>query len=197
MKTNKFNQIGALIMLTLLGACGGNNAPIVPYGNTGILPGMGNCLVTPGPVAPTGMPGIGGSNLIPDQTVIANLNNGATLTLYLQSQPGGGVAASGRLVVPSVSGLYQTLLTGISSPATGDSLDTCVTSNGSVGVMEKGSVYDDIEIALLGQPNIRVELGSRYGVSTYVVNGYIEGSIMLEIPPYPATLFGAARPGAW
>ncbi len=98
-------------------------------------------------------------------------------------------------MIPSVLGLYQDpnlFLTPTPTLGAGG-VDECVSSNGSVGVIARGSVYEEIEIALRGAQSY-VELGARYGVSTYLVNEYIEGSAWIELPGRPGSVFPMVRP---
>lgn len=183
----------AITALALLQACGGNPPPppVTPYGAAG----LGNCVMTPGTVAPTttvtGQPYQGALERI----VTGNLGGGATLTLYISSQAGGTISASGRLVIPSVLALYQdpNLFVNPTPTLSAGGIDECVTTNGSVGVISRGSVYEEVELALRGTQSF-VELGSRYGVSTYIVNEYLEGSAWIELPGRAGSVFPMVRP---
>lgn len=190
---NEIKKLSGILMLALLGACGGNNnVPGYGYGA-----GFGNCVIAGGGMVGNQMGnGYGVGTGLPDRTLVASFGNGATLTLYIQTLSAGTISASGRLVVPSVQSLFQDpsgLYGGASTLATGG-IDQCVSSNGAVGTMQYGSAYEEIQLSLRGQ-SVYIELGSGHGgVPPYIVNENIEGSVWLELPPYPGTLFAVTRP---
>lgn len=168
MKTNKTWGILGLLAISFLTACGGGSDPT---------------LVAPSTIAGAGFNSCGATSLPLGQkssTVVGNLNNGAKLTLDLYLQPDASVGAIGEIYIPSTASLFGAVLSGTGVPVGTSEFRTCVTTP-SPGVMQQGGAYDYLEMALRGA-NVYIELGSNYGISTYVVNNYLEGAMLIEIP---------------
>ena len=171
MKTTerKILQVLGLALSTLLTACGGSSAPYYPPTTNayGYGAGIGSCGV------PTG---------VKDKTVVGSLQGGATLTLDIYTQPSGTIAAVGMINIPSVSSLYQMGYGSVPTGATATSFQQCISSNGAVGSIDRSSTYENIE------------LGSRYGIPTYITGDSIEGTMYIEMQGQSPTTFTMARP---
>ena len=149
---------------------------------------------------------VGGACQIPpgvkDRTIVGDLGNGAILQLDIFTQgPGGTVAAFGQLSAPSLESLFGTNAIngnfnfqnppiagyGYSGPNSG--FRTCVSTNGFTGTLERDLTYQDINLALIGNANVYIEMGSRVGVNAYLTGDSLKGSIRLRAINYPDTEF--------
>lgn len=149
---------------------------------------------------------VGGVCQIPmgvkDRTVVGDLGNGAILQIDLFTQgPGGTIAAFGQLSAPSLESLFGTnAINGginfMNPPATGfgyagpnSAFQTCVSSNGFTGTLDRDNTYQDINLSLMGNANVYIEMGSRVGVNAFLSGDSLKGSIRLRAINYPDTEF--------
>lgn len=180
----------SLIVTTaaLLQACGGSD----PYGDNRYYSSYyqnagGACQIPQG---------------IKDRTVIGDLGNGATLTLDIFTQgAGGGIAAFGQLSAPSLESLfgvdvfngnfnqYAPPTTGYGYTGPNSQFQTCVSTNGFSGTLDRGATYEDINLALVGNGNVYIEMGSRVGVNAFLSSSSLRGTIKVRVGAYPETEF--------
>lgn len=165
-KVNALYKLSTLALLATLAACGDD--PAYNNGQYNVYNAVqGGCQVPVG---------------IKSQTVKGNLGNGATLTLDLYQDQNGAISSIGQINVPSLDSLYSNnLLTG---QVGGQSLITCVSTNGSTGSLENSGAYRDLELSLRGN-GVYIEMGSRVGVQAYISGTNILGSVYMEFPLNP------------
>jgi hypothetical protein len=181
---NKIAQtLSLLILASTLGACGRNHpqyGPVAPIGYGSSAAAIANC------APPAG---------VLDKRVIGSLGNGAYLAMEIYSQPSGTIAANGELVIPNVNSLFGSVFTGQPGPGVNGSQEfrDCLSSNAAVGTIDRTSTYQNIQIALRGARSY-IELGSNYGVQSYITGDSMEGSVYVEINGAPGSVFTMLRP---
>ena len=175
--------LGALILSgSLLQACGGDPDYDQRYQNDYYQNSAG-CQVPAG---------------IKERTVVGSFGDGSTLRIDIFSQSGNTVAAYSELSVPSVEALFgvnvfngnvnnNQMITGYTGA--NSQFRTCVSSNGFTGTMLRDSTYQEVNMALVGNGNTYISMGSSIGVPAFISGDYLQGTVKMRVGSYPDSEF--------